>query len=85
VGGLALVTANKESELHRLVQAHKIGLLIDADNQAALCEGIKKAIGGDWKAITAKAREYAEKHLSIDSILHSYEKNVLNAKSQNHF
>ncbi len=78
VGGLALVTANKGSELHQLVHAHEIGLVIDADCQASLNEGIRKAIEGEWKAVTAKARLYAEEHLSIDSILHSYEKNVLN-------
>src|SRR5690554_5630642 len=78
VGGLALVTANKGSELHQLVHAHEIGLVIDADCQASLNEGIRKAIAGEWRAITSKARLYAEKHLSIDSILHSYEKNVMN-------
>src|SRR5690606_9937036 len=80
VGGLALVTANRDSELHRLIHSHDIGLVIDADNQTALSEGIRKAIGGDWRTITRKARQYAEKHLSIDSILLSYEKNVLNRK-----
>ncbi|HLW33106.1 MAG TPA: WcaI family glycosyltransferase [Aequorivita sp.] len=78
VGGLALVTANEGSELHRLIHAHEIGLVIDADNQEALNDGIKKAIGGDWKTITSKARQYAENHLSIDNILLSYEKHVLN-------
>lgn len=77
VGGLALVTANKDSELHHLIHAHGIGLVVDADNQLALVEGILKATQGNWKATTARARRYAEDYLSIDSILNSYERNVL--------
>jgi len=77
VGGLALVTANKNSELHNLIHAHGIGILVDADDQSSLIEGILKATRGNWEGVTTKARKYAEDHLSIDSILHSYEKNVL--------
>jgi colanic acid biosynthesis glycosyl transferase WcaI len=77
VGGLALVTANKESELHNLITTHGIGLVVDADDQFALTEGILNAIHGEWSSITTRAREYAENFLSIDSILHSYESNVL--------
>ena len=79
VGGLALVTANKDSELHRLIDTNNIGLLIEADNQIALIEGILKAAGENWQAIYINAREYAEKNLSIDSILTSYETTVLNS------
>lgn len=83
VGGLALVTANKNSELHHLIHAHGIGLVVDADNQLALVEGILKATQGNWKAMTAKARRYAEDYLSIDSILNSYERNVLEQELRN--
>jgi colanic acid biosynthesis glycosyl transferase WcaI len=79
VGGLALVTANKDSELHRLIQTNNIGLLIEADNQLALIEGILKATGENWQTISINARDYAEKNLSIDSILTSYETTVLNS------
>lgn len=79
VGGLALVTANKDSELHRIIDTNNIGLLIEADNQMALIEGIVKAAGENWQAISINARDYAEKNLSIDSILTSYETTVLNS------
>lgn len=81
VGGLALVTANKESELHRVVKAHDIGLLVDADDQIALNEGIKRALHQDWKFKTINARNYAKNYLSIDAILLSYEMTVLNGDS----
>lgn len=77
VGGLALVTANKDSELHHLIHGHGIGLVVDADNQSALVVGILRATTGNWEEVTTKARQYAEKYLSIDSILNSYERNVL--------
>lgn len=73
VGGLAVITANKGSDLHNLISKHNIGLLIEADNQHALNEGINKAIGSSWHTITNNARNYAENNLSIDSILTSYE------------
>src|SRR5690554_4739717 len=38
VGGLALVTANKDSELYNLINIHDIGIVVDADNQHALTE-----------------------------------------------
>src|SRR5690606_30171871 len=79
VGGLALVTDNKDSQLHRVIQSTYMGLLIEADNQLALIEGILKATGENWQAITVNARDYAEKNLSIDSILTSYETTVLNS------
>lgn len=78
VGGLALVTANKDSELYRLINLHGIGLVIDPDDQLALTEGIVNAVRGDWKSINTKSRNYAENYLSIDNILHSYETLILN-------
>lgn len=84
VGGLALVTAKKNTELYDLIIGYDIGLVIDTDDQTALTEGIQKALWGDWKYITSKARQYAECHLSIDSILHKYEMNVLNTNQEIH-
>lgn len=77
VGGLALVTANKNSELHKLIDVHGIGISVEADSQLALNQGILKGIMGDWSPVMSRARQYAENHLSIDSILHSYETQVL--------
>ena len=77
VGGLALVTANKNTDLYDLIENNGIAMVIDSDNQFMLTEGIKKAINGNWECITSKARAYAEWHLSIDNILNAYEKQVL--------
>jgi colanic acid biosynthesis glycosyl transferase WcaI len=76
VGGLALITADKGSSLHSLVQQYNMGLLVNAENQQALSEGIRRAIEEDNHSITKNARIYAEAYLSIDSIMKSFEKSV---------
>jgi colanic acid biosynthesis glycosyl transferase WcaI len=73
VGGLALITANDNSGLHALVKEHEIGLLVEAENQEALNEGIKKAILEDTSSITKNARSYAESHLSIEKVMKSFQ------------
>jgi colanic acid biosynthesis glycosyl transferase WcaI len=77
VGGLALITATEESSLHELVSEYQMGLLVAAEDQAALNEGIRQAIWGDNQAVVANARAYAEKYLAIDSIMGDFKTTVL--------
>lgn len=77
VGGLALVTANEGSGLHSLVEKYALGVLVDAENQLALNEGLKKTLSGDTRAISNNARSYAEEHLSIEKIMRSFEVRVI--------
>lgn len=77
VGGLALITANKGSGLYFLVKQHNIGLLIEAENQTALNEGILKAVSEDFSHINKNACQYAENYLSIDNIMHGFEEFML--------
>ncbi|QMU27438.1 WcaI family glycosyltransferase [Adhaeribacter radiodurans] len=78
VGGLALITANIGSGLHTLIDKYKMGMLVQAENQEALNQGIRKALHCENKeAITANARSYAERYLSIDNIMKSLEDCVL--------
>jgi len=73
VGGLALITANEGSGLYFLVKEHNIGLLIEAENQTALNEGILRAVNEDFSRINKNACQYAENYLSIDNIMHNFE------------
>lgn len=73
VGGVALITANKDSSLYSLVQENKMGLLVDAENQQALNEGLQRAIAGNNAPIAHNARQYAEKNLSIVGIMKAFE------------
>lgn len=73
VGGLALITANEDSGLHALVQKHAMGLLVAAENQQALNEGIARALEGDHAQTRQHARAYAERYLSIDNVMRAFE------------
>lgn len=69
VGGLALITANKNSSLHTLVNKYQMGFLVEAENQHELTNGIVRALSSDTQQISANARGYAETYLSIDRVM----------------
>ncbi|MCP2045719.1 WcaI family glycosyltransferase [Pontibacter sp. HSC-36F09] len=77
IGGLAVVTANKGSGMHTLIERHNMGVLVEAENQQALNEGIQRAIAEDASEFASNARHYAEMHLSIDKIMHNFEESCL--------
>ena len=76
VGGLALITANENSSLYSMVREHGIGILIKAESQQALNEGILIAISEDNHTITSNARSYTEANLSIESIMEAFTNNI---------
>jgi colanic acid biosynthesis glycosyl transferase WcaI len=69
VGGLALVTANENTSLHTLVKTHNAGIVVPAEDQQALNEGIRLAVSKTQTHITRNARQYALDYLSIDEIM----------------
>jgi colanic acid biosynthesis glycosyl transferase WcaI len=77
VGGLAIVTANPDSTLYKVVNKYDIGLLVQAENQTALNAGLQTALTNDMLAIRHNARAYAEKYLAIDNVMHTFEQEVL--------
>lgn len=77
IGGLALVTANQGSGMYSLVKQHNMGIIVEAENQQALNEGILKAMSDDLRKISLNARKYAELNLSIDIIMSSFENNFI--------
>lgn len=72
VGGRAVITANPGSSLYELVSQYKMGVLVEAENQEALTTGITSSLEDSQSFINANARNYAEKYLSIDSVLGAY-------------
>jgi colanic acid biosynthesis glycosyl transferase WcaI len=74
VGGLAIITANKGSDLHTLFDDHNMGVLVEAENTAALKECIVNIINKDCTEINKNARKYAENSLSIEKIMLSFER-----------
>jgi len=77
VGGLAIITANPDSTLHKLVSKYDIGLLVQAENQTALNAGLQTALTSNMVAITRNARVYAEKYLAIDNVMRTFAQDVL--------
>lgn len=78
VGGLALVTANPGSGLHALVDKYQMGILVRAEDQQALNEGVALAVGGSNAGITGNARAYAAEHLAISGVMGRFEEIVVN-------
>jgi len=77
VGGLALITANPSSSLHRVVSKHGMGILVAPENQEALNTGILIGLGElDNQDIKRAARNYAEQYLAIDTVMHSFNKKI---------
>lgn len=79
VEGLALITANEGTSLYELVRTHEIGIVVQAENQQALYEGLLQAVNEDSGHITSRAGDYARNFLAIDSIMTSFEQGALKA------
>jgi colanic acid biosynthesis glycosyl transferase WcaI len=79
VEGLALITANEGTSLYELVRTHEIGIVVQAENQQALYEGLLQAVNEDSGHITSRAGDYARNFLAIDSIMTSFEQVALKA------
>ncbi|WP_295127641.1 WcaI family glycosyltransferase [uncultured Chitinophaga sp.] len=80
VGGLALITANEGSGLHTLVNKYDMGVLVDAEKQEALTQGVRQALQNGSERIRHNARAYAEEHLSIRRVMARYEETVVNCQ-----
>lgn len=73
VGGLALITSNAESTLHKVVSKYQMGLLVAAENQQVLNKAILEAyLSKDNTSIKKAAREYAEQYLAINKIMEAF-------------
>ncbi len=77
VGGLALITANPGTSLYELVSRYDMGVLVNAEDQQALDEGISTAVDGNAERMQQHAREYAETYLSIGKIMSRFEEAVV--------
>lgn len=82
VGGLALITANEGTSLHDLVKAHEMGIVVPAEDQQALYEGLLQAINEDSGHITRRAGDYARNYLAIDTIMAAFESTAIKAAKQ---
>jgi colanic acid biosynthesis glycosyl transferase WcaI len=72
VGGAAIITANEGSSLYDVVSAHKMGILIEPENEAALAAAIDTTLKNYDHEINLNARLYAEQYLSIDEVFRKF-------------
>lgn len=77
VGGLALVTANNGTSLHKLVSTHNMGIVVDAEDQEALNEGIVRSMNDNATEMAKNGRLYAETYLSVGKIMSRFEEAVI--------
>lgn len=78
VGGLALITADPGSSLYELVKEQQMGILVRAEDQEALTDGIRLATQGQHAELRNNARDYAAEHLSISRVMARFEETIVN-------
>ncbi len=68
-GGLALVTAEQGSTLHKIIKGNDMGVVIDCENESLLASTILACCSENHQQRTHNAREYAMRELNRDVIL----------------
>ncbi len=76
VGGLAIVTANRDTSLYNIVKDNQIGLLCEPENKSNLSSVIENALYTDNEQIKINARNYALNLLNIDTIITDYSQKI---------
>lgn len=77
VGGTAIITADEDTELGRLVKNNPgIAVLVPPENQGLFQEALRTELSNDRNGarINPVARKYAERYLATDGILSQFEK-----------
>lgn len=75
-GGRAIITADEDTELGRLVKENPgIGVLVPPENQKLFQEALRTELSKDRNdsGINMVARNYAERHLARDGVLSRFE------------
>lgn len=76
-GGFALVTAPPNTSLYNVIKQNELAFLVEPESAGALKESIDLALATDLKPYRTRARSYAEKSLSKESILASFQDKLL--------
>ena len=72
VGGLAVVTASKESSLHHIVSKHEMGILVEPEDRTALINSIRKALQESFGSVQDNARSFANEYLTINKVIEKF-------------
>jgi colanic acid biosynthesis glycosyl transferase WcaI len=72
-GGCPLITAAPGSTLFKLVEEHKMGIVVEPDDQEQLTLGIRLALDSNLDRFRSNARRYACMYLAKENILNNWE------------
>lgn len=72
VGGLALITAPRDSSLHEIVSRHDMGILVEPENKTALSDSIRIAMRESFGSIQDNARSFANEYLTINKVIENF-------------
>jgi colanic acid biosynthesis glycosyl transferase WcaI len=77
-GGVAIITAEEKSNLYKMLNEEHAAILIEPENETLLFCAIQETIDNQNLEIRFNARKFAEKNISINSILLQLEKFLQN-------
>lgn len=91
VGGLSIVTAEKETSLYDIVQGNNMGIVIEPENEDALLESLMDVYNQiqspeesiHIQELKNNAKSYAFKHLKKESIIDSFMSRIKEMKQIN--
>lgn len=74
-GGVSLVTADKDTELYRLVHGNQLGMVVEAESVSAIMSGLEQLLDDEDMRHTFQmnGRHYAEEKLDKSVILHMFQ------------
>lgn len=76
-GGCAIVTAESGTSLYEVVHDNNLGILVMPESEGNLISAIKKALSEDLSIYRKNAREYSKVHLSKDTVLKEFNRQLL--------
>jgi len=77
-GGCSIVTAEPGTSLYTIMHQHGMGIVCEPEDTAALAQSIDYAINNSLDEYRGNARSYAERFLSRDNILKTFEEDLAN-------
>ncbi|SEJ39296.1 colanic acid biosynthesis glycosyl transferase WcaI [Dyadobacter sp. SG02] len=75
--GCAIVSALPGTTLYNVISLHRMGILVEPENAAALVRGIETALTEDINILRKNARKYALKYLAKNTIIGNFERTLL--------
>ena len=81
-GGVSLVTAEKNTSLHKLVEKFDVGFVVDPEDYLKLRETILNLSNMDHTQKRINARKYALQYLNIDNVMNQFMDEITIAQSE---